>query len=176
MTNPTSFTYNTNGLLATKVDANGTRKSFTYDTSQRVTAVRYYVNSSGVEYTDKRVDYYWDTNPFDSGYSLNAVGRLTAIQYQPVSGTTVQEMYSYQPDGRLTKKRLRWKRGSTQQDLEASYIFRQRGAAVEADLPGRVGVTYIVQHTGADVPVEAGLDGAGDGGVWAGGRVANVQR
>ena len=65
MTKPTSFTYNANGLLATKVDANGTRKSFTYDTSRESRRCGTTSTRAGVEYTDKRVDYYWDTNPFD---------------------------------------------------------------------------------------------------------------
>ena len=60
-------------------------------------------------------------NPFDATCSQHVTGRVAAKQYQPVSGTTVQEMFSYEKDGRLTKKRLRWKRGSTQQDLE---VFR----------------------------------------------------
>ncbi len=137
------------GLVATKVDANG---------DEEVVHLRHQPESYGcavlrqlerVEYTDKRVDYYWDTNPFDSSYSLNAVGRLMAMQYQPVSGTTVQEMYSYQPDGRLTKKRLRWKRGSTQQDLQASYISTGKGRPSKLTYPDGSAVTQSYNSLGS---------------------------
>ena len=86
--------------------------------------------------------------PVRWGYSLNAVGRLAAMQYQPVAGTTVQEMYSYQTDGRLTKKRLRWKRGSTQQDLEASYTFDSEGRPSTLTYPDGSVVTYAYNTLG----------------------------
>ena len=45
-TGTTSFAYNTLGLLKSKTDAKGIRKELTYDTKQRVTAVRYYAGST----------------------------------------------------------------------------------------------------------------------------------
>ena len=124
-TGTTYFGYNSNGLLFSKRDANGVRKEFSYDSKQRVTAVRYYRNSDGYEYTDRRVDYYWDTNPFDGAYTQYASGRLAAVQYKLSSSpvATVQEMFSYKEDGRLLKKRMRYIRGSATRDLEASYTF-----------------------------------------------------
>jgi YD repeat-containing protein len=148
MTKPTFFNYGTNGLLTTKVDANGTRKAFTYDASQRVTAVRYYVDSSGVEYTDRRVDYYWDTNPFNADFSQNAAGRLTAMQYKPNSSTTVQELYSYEKDGRLTKKRLFWVVGSQAWQLDASYTFDGEGRPATLTYPDGSVVTYSYNSLG----------------------------
>ena len=41
-----------------------------------------------MEILESRVNYYYDTNPFNSSYSQNAWGRLTAVTFsaQPVVG------------------------------------------------------------------------------------------
>jgi RHS repeat-associated protein len=118
-TGSTSFAYNSLGLLQSKTDGKGVRKELTYDSKQRVTAVRYYIGST--EQTNNRVDSYYDTNPFDSTFTQYGTGRLTAVSYKiqriyNTSGSTrwvaVKEMYSYTADGRLTKKRLQLKDGS----------------------------------------------------------------
>ena len=118
-TGSTTFAYNPLGLLLSKTDGKGIRKELTYDTKQRVTAVRYYAGST--EQTNNRVDSYYDTNPFNSTFTQYGTGRLTAVTYKILrtyntsGGTrwvTVTEMYSYTADGRLVKKRLQLKDGS----------------------------------------------------------------
>ena len=107
-TGTTSFAYNTLGLLKSKTDAKGIRKELTYDTQQRVTAVRYYKTSDNSEQYGNRVDSYYDTNPFDATFTQYGAGRLTAVSYQiqhliDTYGTyrtaTVKEMYSYTRTG-----------------------------------------------------------------------------
>jgi len=113
-TGATSFAYNSLGLLFSKSDAKGIRKELTYDDKQRVTAARYYNTSDGSENTNRRVDSYYDTNPFDGTYTQNGAGRLTAISYKVKRHTgtatftwlAANEQYSYSADGRLTKKKL----------------------------------------------------------------------
>jgi YD repeat-containing protein len=61
----------------------------------------------------QRVDYYYDSNPFDSSYSLNVAGRVAAVRYwgrlcDPATGANSYiEMYSYTSYGAMTKKKLR---------------------------------------------------------------------
>jgi hypothetical protein len=53
------------------------------------------------------------------------------------------------PDGRgLTKKRLRCKRGSTQQDLEASYTFDSEGRPWKLTYPDGSVVTHLYNTLG----------------------------
>ena len=50
-----------------------------HDSNQRLTMVQR--NPGLSEGTCQRETYYYDTNPFDAGYSQNASGRLAAVQY-----------------------------------------------------------------------------------------------
>src|SRR5690348_15079973 len=79
-TGTVSYTYNSSsGLLATKTDAKGTRKEYTYDTKQRVTQVKYFNGST--EIANTAVTYSYDTNPYDAAYTQYGNGRPTAVQY-----------------------------------------------------------------------------------------------
>ncbi len=92
--------------------------------AKRVTPVRYYAGST--EQTNNRVDTYYDTNPFDSTFTQYGTGRLTAVSYKvervcnsagSTRWVTVEEMYSYTADGRLTKKRLQVKDGTGRRSI-----------------------------------------------------------
>jgi YD repeat-containing protein len=96
-TGSTSFAYNTLGLLHSKTDGKGVRKELTYDSKQRVTAVRYYIGST--EQTNNRVDSYYDTNPFDSTFTQYGTGRLTAVSYK------IQRIYSSSGSTRWVTRR-----------------------------------------------------------------------
>ena len=98
-----------------------------YDSYKRVTQVRHY--AGGVEDVTARVDYSYDTNPYDGSYSQYTAGRLTARQYQ-VNGMTFTEMYSYTQPGQVTKKKMR----------VAKYFDRPypyQGMWAQAELEGR---------------------------------------
>ena len=80
-----SYTYNTGGnqKIATKTDAKGQQTQYSYDSYARLTEVRHYI--SGTEDLCQRVDFYYDSNPFDEGeaaFSYNILGRLAAMQYK----------------------------------------------------------------------------------------------
>jgi RHS repeat-associated protein len=84
-------------VLKTKTDARGVTLTYAYDGYSRLTSV-----SSGS--TVLRT-YYYDINPLQSGFSQNALGRLTAVQYPTLqyenpqyawqNGPQMNEMYSY---------------------------------------------------------------------------------
>jgi RHS repeat-associated protein len=115
-TGTTVFAYNDEGLLASETDAKGIRKEFTYDDKARVTAVRYFRVSDGVEIADSRVDTYWDTYNWDASTpSANAKGRVAAVKYKvgaPSATATVLEWYSYTNYGLVGDKRVRYTRGT----------------------------------------------------------------
>jgi RHS repeat-associated protein len=159
-----SYTYNQYNKVATKTDAKGQQVVYTYDTYARLTEVqRYPTGTSNAEAVCQRETYYYDTNPFDSSYSQNASGRLTAVQYYGGStmygttnggpcDTTFTEMYSYQPSGTKAAKRLRVYRGSlpwinypnqnqqstgsAQADLDSTYMYDTEGRMTVVQYPG----------------------------------------
>jgi RHS repeat-associated protein len=124
-----SYTYNSNGKIASKTDAKSQQILYSYDSYARLTKVQRGAiqNGSFVEDTCQQENYYYDTNTFDSSYSQYASGRLTAVQYyganplapnsaanpSPYSnastacGTTYTEMYNYSQPGGEVGKRLR---------------------------------------------------------------------
>ena len=59
-------------MSQSKTDGKGVRKALTYDTKQRVTAVRYYIGST--EQTNNRVDSHYDTNPVDGTFTQYGTG------------------------------------------------------------------------------------------------------
>ena len=77
----TSMTsYNLDGTVANTTDAKGQKKTFDYDSYKRVTAVRRWVNST-TEDVNQKVEYYYDSNSFESGMGSNLAGRLAATRY-----------------------------------------------------------------------------------------------
>ncbi len=78
-TGTTSFAYS-NGLLSFKVDAKGQKTVMVYDANKRVSQIQKYPNGVDEDLC-QRVDYYYDSNPFDSTYSLNVAGRVAAMRY-----------------------------------------------------------------------------------------------
>jgi RHS repeat-associated protein len=119
-TGTVSYTYNGDGSLATKTDANNQQTTYTYDTYGRLTQAAGYT-------------YSYDTNPFDSNYSWNAAGRLTAVAWTSSSmGMNFKEMYSYSPAGLMLGKRLRLSttRGgfdAETSDLQATFTYDNEG-------------------------------------------------
>jgi RHS repeat-associated protein len=116
-----TYTYNSDGTLATRIDANGNKTVYTYDAYKRLTMKSYWYLSSGTwtEATLQRLTLTYDTNSINSSYSQNAWGRLTTAQWNVVTncesdmscgagvtpGTNTQ-MYSYTPAGQIAGKSL----------------------------------------------------------------------
>lgn len=106
-----TYTYNADGTPATRTDAKGQRSEFSYDVQQRVTQVRQYL-SSGAEDVCQRVNFYYDSNPFDAALSANPMGRPTAKQWfvskdgTCTNGYKMTETFSYTSGGLLAQRRL----------------------------------------------------------------------
>ena len=119
-TGTVSYTYNGDGSLASKTDANNQQTTYTYDNYGRLTQAAGYT-------------YSYDTNPFDSNYSSNAAGRLTAVAWISSSmGMKFKEMYSYSPAGLLLGKRLRLSTtripfNPETSDLQATFTYDNEG-------------------------------------------------
>ena len=137
-TNPESGTvsygYNSDNTLQMKTDAKGQQIVYTYDSLKRTTMTQYYpqgVGGAAGEDGCQRVTYSYDTNPYNSGFSQNSYGRLTAVLYGASTGSMLSpgafctssqtissglmtyfaDMYSYHPAGGVTAKRLWMARG-----------------------------------------------------------------
>jgi RHS repeat-associated protein len=151
-----SYTYNTDGTMATKTDAKaaqgGYYLQYLYDSYGRVTTVQTVkpdpLNNNPPTVTVLRT-YTYDSNPFDPSYSAYSSGRLTAVQYKTVSdqfsqqygftGDIVTEMYSYTRPGQVAANRMRVARQGNPNltaDLNATWDFTSKN---EGHL---MGVTY----------------------------------
>ncbi|HKV95862.1 MAG TPA: hypothetical protein VJR90_00005, partial [Gammaproteobacteria bacterium] len=160
-TGTTNYTYS-GGLLQTKVDAKNQKTQYTYDSYGRVTTIQHYPVSTGSEDVCQRVMFYYDTNPFVRSYSLNALGRQTAVQYQgagcgnitpstttPVNPNTFVEMYNYSPAGLIVGNELLVSQLAYQAypqtpvtvtaDLEASYGYDNEGRMTSVQYPSSAG-------------------------------------
>jgi len=154
-----NYTYNSYLKMAQKTDAKGQAIVYTYDTLARLTKVRRYpTGTSNAEDTCQQENYYYDSNPFTSGYSQYSSGRLTAVQYYaPVfnygCGNTFTEQYSYNQGGAKTNKgllitrTLQWQgnccgnnppsgSGPSTADLESSYTYDNEGRMLSVHYPG----------------------------------------
>src|SRR5581483_9761497 len=134
-----TYTYNANGTVATRTDARGVKAEYTYDAYRRLTKITYNNNANPCQ----AVDLYYDTNPLDGAYSANGWGRKTAERFQVGCGTawqgTITYMYSYTSAGSVTKKRMRFNRGTQQADLEASYSYDNEGRTATVKTPDAYG-------------------------------------
>jgi RHS repeat-associated protein len=152
-----TYTYNADNTLATKTDARSQQVSYTYDSFQRVTKI---TRPSG-----QNVVLYYDTNPFSSAYSQNALGRLAAVQYQSNSPHTFVEMYSYNTAGELTGKELQitwncnWWYPST--SCSSAKVFTLNGTGTY-DTEGRMtSQVWPLDQAGIDPSVTYGFDSMG---------------
>jgi YD repeat-containing protein len=141
------YEYNSDGTLLRKTDAKNQKVEYNYDSHKRVTQIRRYTSPS-VEDVCQRTDLYYDSNPFDAGYSTNVAGRLAAKRSGgancggPGSTREFIEMYGYSQAGAATKKRLRvtlsryvngWITGTY--DLDSSYGYDNEGKLTSLHYP-----------------------------------------
>ena len=167
--------------MASKTDAKGQTLLYLRDSYGRVTQVQHTnpndFNGNPVPPTTIRT-YTYDSNPIDSTYSQFASGRLTTIQYNVsgawwntytdyVNGAQVQftgdnvvEMYTYNSPGKLTGKRLRVTRTTTDgnvtaPDLNATWTYNNEGNLTGVSYPGDPNgtnppATYSYSYDGID--------------------------
>ncbi|MBV8844418.1 MAG: hypothetical protein JO307_16545, partial [Bryobacterales bacterium] len=99
--NTTSYSVG-NGRINGRIDGKNQQDIYAYDPYGRLSLVYHQLvaNYGGYCGVDS---YYYDTNPFDSTYSQNALGRLTAVLYGGAGcyggGGNFVEMYSYNSGG-----------------------------------------------------------------------------
>ena len=107
--------------------------SYTYDSYGRLTQVQHWAMSwnpqtntnTFQELGNQRVTYSYDTNPINGGYSQNAWGRLTAVQFaDEYYGNGFSYMYSYNKAGRVTAQHMNY---DGQWDFDATYQWDNEG-------------------------------------------------
>lgn len=112
-----SYQYDGAHHVTQRTDAKGQQTQYGYDSYGRLTQVRHYTwytyPFTGLrelrEQSEQQVNYSYDTNPLDGGFSQNAWGRLTAVAFhneQPASSESFSYQYSYNTAGRVVKQRL----------------------------------------------------------------------
>jgi len=98
-----TYVYNADGTVNKRTDAKGQELRYVYDAYGRVIEIR--THTTWVETSDYRVNLYYDTNPFITGFAQNTWGRLALAEYF-LSPYRITEAYSYTASGRTQKKRL----------------------------------------------------------------------
>ena len=133
---PLTYTYNTDGTIATKTDAKGQQIQYAYDPYQRLIKV---------SRSDGSVDNYtYDVYP----NSQNAQGRLAAVSFAGVTDPNTQAptqftyQYSYNPPGQVTAKKLAMTRGPypgvggyAYLNFEADYAYDNEGHMTSLTYP-----------------------------------------
>lgn len=130
------MTYAADGTLATRTDAKRQKEVYQRDSFKRVISVKRY-NAFGVLQHDESFAYSYDSNPYVSGFSQNATGRLTAVQWGSPSTLPglITEMYSYTPGGQIAGIRLRVNRGQNNLDLDVSSVYDDEGRLQTLNYP-----------------------------------------
>jgi len=143
MTQRLSSVYNpengTDGSVLLKTDQKGQRTKAEYDTNGRVTATRRYANASDAsENLCGKVSVYYDSQTFNTSFTLNATGRVAATETgcENVGVGKVIEMYSYTAAGAVTKKRLRIVRSTGTVDKDVTYGYGADGKPSTVLYPG----------------------------------------
>jgi YD repeat-containing protein len=133
---PKNSVYNSDGTLASTVDAKGHNCVYTRDAYKRITSIGR-INASGDPLPNESYSYSYDTNPFDSAFSQNTQGRIAAVRWGSVATMPglMTEMYSYTASGKLTAKRLRVNRGGSNADLELHIGYDGEGRVASVTYP-----------------------------------------
>ena len=140
-----TYTYNTDGTVATVTDAKSQQKKFTYDSYGRVTRIK----APGQNYS------YSYGSALDS---TNSLGRVSTINYS-LGYHSVQEAYEYTPTGDVAGKGVA---------LDNNYPFNQGALNVTYSYSNEgqlIGVAYPSPNTSSFNPPAAtygyGLDSMG---------------
>ena len=109
--------------------------------------------------------YSYDSNPLNGGYSQNAWGRLTAVQFQDEnSGTPFSYMYSYNQAGRVTAQHMNYDGGAL--GFDAAYNWDNEGRMTTINYGPQYAFTYDVNGrlggmSGSDLTMTASYGVAG---------------
>jgi RHS repeat-associated protein len=149
-TNPESgtVTYQYDALhhVTLRTDAKSQQTQYFYDTYGRLTGNHHlptqipngYGGYNLVDNSGQDVNYYYDTNTFDTSFSQNAWGRLTATTF---ANNNFTYMYSYNQAGRVTGQRLRSifppppGGSAVNTDFDASYTWDNQGRMTSLGYP-----------------------------------------
>jgi RHS repeat-associated protein len=147
---PKTSIYNSDGTLASMTDGKGQKHVYTRDAYKRITSIAR-LNSKGDPLPNDSYSYYHDTNPFDSAFSQNTLGRLAAVQWGSAATLPglMTEMYSYTVSGQMTAKRLRVNRGGNNADLELHVVYDGEGRVASVTYPfGDPSLSYTYDSMG----------------------------
>jgi len=122
-----SYTYNSDGTLANKTDANGNVETYTYDAYQRLTSI-----------PDRQQTYTYDTCPNLARGRMSMAGQLMQVVFGTAvgpNGLTLEYNYSYTPAGKVSGKTLELLSGVGNQTaagtVAASYVYDGQGALTQ---------------------------------------------
>ncbi len=130
------------------MDAKGQETRYTYDGYGRLAQVQHWAPQMQItgqyiltEQEAQRVTYSYDSNPLNGGYSQNAWGRLTAVQFRDGGrGTPFSYMYSYNQAGRVTAQHMDYDGGRLGYD--ATYSWDNEGRMTGINYGPQYGFTY----------------------------------
>jgi RHS repeat-associated protein len=133
-----TYTYDGNHHVTSRTDNLGQQTQYDHDAYGRVTQVRYYW-ANGTEVNS--IDYYYDgNNPFDSTFTQNSMGRLSAVRFdgEDAMSSSLRYQYSYNAAGRVTGQRLRvgQNNSSSWLGMEADYQWDNEGRMTSLAYPG----------------------------------------
>jgi len=134
-----SYTYNSDGTVATKTDTKGIVKTFTYDSYKRVTEMTYNNDPSLCQ----KVTFTYDSDAADPSFIQNVAGRLATLKWSNkfgcISPGEITQMFSYNVAGSVTAQKLRLLRQTSfndvTADLVASYAYDNEGKMVSTTYP-----------------------------------------
>lgn len=134
----TTFTYNSDGTLATKTDAKSQQIQYTYDPYGRLIQIARGVVSNGTftENLSQRTTLTYDGA--NGGFSSNTAGLLSSVAYSAPHGLSVTEMYSYHAAGAVTAKRMQLSGTALSTytaNLDATYTYNSLGQVSSVQYP-----------------------------------------
>jgi YD repeat-containing protein len=130
-----SYTYNADGTLASKKDANGNKETYAYDTYQRLTGI-----------PDRQQTFTYDTCPANDTFCTSNPGQLVEAVFANSVGPnqlSFQYDYTYTPAGKVSGKTLTVQSGyyhsmggvPASGSLTASYNYDNQGALTSVVYP-----------------------------------------
>jgi len=138
-----SYTYNADGTLASKLDANGNTETYTYDSYGRLTGI-----------PDRHQTFTWDTCPVNDFFCTSAPGKMVEAAFGSNNGPnqlSFQYDYTYTPAGKVASKTLTLQSANhlgmggipANGSLTASYNYDNQGALTSMIYPtAETAVTY----------------------------------
>ena len=169
-----TYQYDGSHHVTKRTDALGQETRYTYDGYGRLTEVQHWavsydphtLTSYMQEQTSQRVDYYYDSNPLNGGYSQNAWGRLAAVTFQDENtGTPFSYMYSYNQAGRVTAQHMSYSSDAVQ--FDAAYGWDTEGRMTSINYGPQYQLTYDANGrlggmSGSDLSLTASYGPAGE--------------